>query len=462
MTYNILADTDSYKLSHFLQYPPGIRRLSAYISARKGETIFFGLQGLLADCLQRVTQDDVDEMRTLEAHGLPLNIEGFQRIVDVHGGSLPVRVEALPEGMLVPEGVPMVQVVNTDPQMAWLTTYLETAILRVWYPSTVATRAFQIRKLIRRYMERTSDEAAGAELFKLHDFGSRGVSTPATAALGGCAHLAVFRGTDTVQALIYARRRYHEAMAGFSIPAAEHSTITSWGEQNEAEAFRNMVRQFGKPGAIFAVVSDSYDLENAVRNIWGEALRDEVIASGATLVVRPDSGDPTVIPVETVKALAETFGFSVNSKGYRVLHPSVRVIQGDGINEGSISQILANLEAAGFSADNIAFGMGGQLLQYMSRDTYSFAMKANAIQEADGIWRDTFKSPATDPRKRSLAGRQAVILEDGRLTSVKLADLGSRLNLLQPVWESGEALRSETLGQIRERVEAALTGRALR
>ncbi|MBS7701469.1 nicotinate phosphoribosyltransferase [Chelatococcus sp. YT9] len=456
MTYNILADTDSYKLSHFLQYPPDTASMSSYIEARKDSTIFFGLQMILGECLHQLTQEDVDEMKEFEGHGLPINIAGFQRIIDKHYGFLPVKIEALLEGTYVPAGVPMVQVVNTDPEMAWLTSYLETALLRVWHPTTVATRSFKIRKLIRSYLDTTSDEPAGAELFKLHDFGSRGASSGLSAGIGGCAHLAIFRGTDTLQALQMAKFHYHEPMAGFSIPAAEHSTITAWGRDGEEDAYQNMIRQFGKPGAMFAVVSNSYDLDNAVRNIWCGSLLEEVKASGATLVVRPDSGDPTIIPVQTIKALAEKFGFSFNSKGYKVLHPSVRVIQGDGINETSIHKILMNLMREGFSADNIAFGMGGELLQNMSRDTHSFAMKASAREDTSGVWHDVYKDPVTDTRKRSKAGRQAVIWDDGMLKAIRLEELNGRENLLQPVWENGELQRFETLAQIRELVGQAL------
>lgn len=461
MTYNLLTDTDSYKYSHYLQYPPGTTLMSAYISARKGETVFFGLQGILNEHFNKpITQDDVDELKTLADHGLPINIEGFQRIVDQHWGRLPILISALPEGTIVPEGVPMIQIVNTDPTMPWLTSFVETALLRVWYPTTVATRSYNIRKVIRDYMRLTSDEIGDAELFKLHDFGSRGVSSPESAAIGGCAHLTCFRGTDTVQALMYARRHYGEPMAGYSIPGAEHSTITSWGREGEVDAYRNMIQRFAKPHSIFAVVSDSYDLYNAIDNIWGKTLLDEVKATGATLVVRPDSGDPTVVPVAAVARLAETFGFTVNSKGYKVLDKSVRVIQGDGINERSIDDILGHLKVRGFSADNIAFGMGGELLQNLTRDTHSFAMKASARQDSKGAWHDVYKDPATDRRKGSLKARQAVIMQDGKLMAIPRLDLHDvNANLLRAVWARGPVGPGVTLADVRLRIDQSLWSR---
>src|SRR5699024_5247826 len=142
----------------------------------------------------------------------------------------------------------------------WLPSYLETLLLRVWYPITVATLSWHVRQTIGRFLERTSDEAETQLPFKLHDFGARGVSSLESAAIGGAAHLVNFQGTDTLAALMLARAYYHEPMAAFSIPAAEHSTITVWGRDHEVDAYRNMLAHFAKPGALLSVVSDSYDI----------------------------------------------------------------------------------------------------------------------------------------------------------------------------------------------------------
>ena len=183
-------------------------------------------------------------------------------IVNAHGGRLPVRIRAVPEGTLVPVHHVLATIENTDPACAWLTSFLETALLRVWYPTTVATNSWATKQLIARYLDQTGDPAGLP--FKLHDFGARGVSSLESAMLGGLSHLVNFMGTDTMSALLGARVYYGEPMAGFSIPAAEHSTITAWGRDGEAAAYRNMLRQFAKPGSIVAVVSDSYDLDHAV------------------------------------------------------------------------------------------------------------------------------------------------------------------------------------------------------
>lgn len=455
---NLILATDSYKHSHFLQYPPETRAISAYIEARPndfaGEVLFMGLQPFLIDYLARpITQADIDEAEAIcTAHGVPLNRDGWQIILDDHGGFLPLEIRALPEGMIVPTGVPLVQVETTDPRLPWLATFIETALLRaVWYPTTVATLSRQCRLIIRAGLEQTSEDVEGQLPFKLHDFGARGVSSGESAGLGGMAHLVNFMGTDTMEGLIAARHYYGAEMPGFSIPAAEHSTMTSWGREREEAAYANMLDAFDGEGRLVAVVSDSYDLDVALTGIWGGTLRDKVLARKGTLVVRPDSGDPVETPVRAVKALWEAFGGTVNAKGYRVLDPHVRVIQGDGMTPATIAQLIDRLIAEGFAIDNLAFGMGGGLLQQVNRDTLRFAMKANAMRDTAGVWHDVAKAPATDPGKASKAGRLAVVRESGRLLAKRMDAVAEADDLLRPVWRNGTMLVRHTFDEVRAR-----------
>lgn len=454
---NLILNTDSYKFSHYLQYPPETRAISSYVEARgqseQPEVVFFGLQMFLKEYLSKpVTMGDVEEAEVIvTAHGLPFNRAGWTHIVAQHGGFLPLLIEAIPEGTLVRRGVPVAQIVNTDPACYWLTSYIETALLRaIWYPSTVASHSRKVKQIIQPVLEKTCDDPASVLPFRLHDFGARGTTSFEQAGLGGAAHLVNFMGTDTVSGVLYARRYYGAEMAGFSIPASEHSTMTSWGPEREAEAYANMIDRFGGSG-LYAVVSDSYDINNAVSDIWGKQLKDRVKAAGGTLVVRPDSGDPVETPVQVIRQLAYHFGTRLNGKGYKVLDDSVRVIQGDGISPADIGLILSRLEAFGFSAENIAFGMGAGLLQKVNRDTYSFAMKANARQDAAGAWHDVYKRPATMNLKASKAGRQAVVEGAGGLEAARIDQLANRQNLLQPVWRDGELLREWSFDEVRAR-----------
>jgi len=367
-----------------------------------------------------------------------------------HKGLLPVEIRAVPEGMVIPTHNVLATVVNTDPNVPWLTSFLETALLRaIWYPTTVATLSWHAKQTIRAALVKSSDNPEAELLFRLHDFGGRGVSSDESAQLGGSAHLVNFRGTDTVAGILAARRYYNEPMAGFSIPAAEHSTITSWGRDSETSAYKNMVTQFARPGSIFAVVSDSYDIMNAVNHIWGETLRDDVVNSGATLVVRPDSGDPVVVPVDVVEALGERFGSEVNCKGFRVLNKAVRVIQGDGMNIDSIKTLYDNLLARGWSAENVAVGMGGGLLQSVTRDTNRFAMKASAAK-INGEWQDVYKDPVTDKGKRSKRGRLILTRERGKWETMSMDSGYNWADMLVPVYRDGKLLRDYTFQEIRD------------
>lgn len=463
---NIILSTDSYKASHFLQYPPGTSNVFSYIEARgngQRKVVFFGLQMYVKKYLSKpITKEHIDAAEAIiKAHGEPFNRAGWEYIVEKYGGYIPVTIKAVKEGRQVPTGnvLVTVQCTENDPNIAWVVNYIETGLMRsVWYPTTVATVSRQIYELIYGFLRQTSEDPDGVVKFKLHDFGARGVSSKESAAIGGLAHLVNFFGTDTLEAIVQAKMYYNENMAGFSIPAAEHSTITSWGRAHEADAYRNMVNQF-KAGGIVAVVSDSYDIFNACSKVWGEELKDEVINSGATVVVRPDSGDPVTVVQRCVDILGEKFGYTTNAKGYKVLHPSIRVIQGDGVNYDSIYDILASLKRNGWSAENVAFGMGGALLQHPNRDTYSFAMKCAAIRK-DGLWLDVSKDPVTDMRKRSKAGRIS-LYEDKNTGELKtertefVDQVGRYANyseVLVPVYQNGRILKEYTLSEVRQNV----------
>lgn len=455
MKSNLILNTDSYKASHWLQYPANTENVFSYIESRGGKyghTVFFGLQGWLKEYLtEPITKENIEEAAAFwSVHGEPFNREGWEYILKKHNGRLPVRISAVAEGSVIPVNNALVTIEATDPKCYWLVSYLETALLRaVWYPTTVATISWTIKQIIRHYLEETGDVSGIS--FKLHDFGSRGVSSMESASIGGAAHLVNFMGTDTVSGALWAMKNYNTPVPAFSIPAAEHSTITAYGREGEEEAYRNMLRQYAKPGALLACVSDSYDIYNAVDNLWGKKLKKEVIDSGAIVVVRPDSGDPTTVVLEVAKLLDKNFGSMINTKGYKVLN-NVRIIQGDGINEDSIRSILEALKQAGFSADNVAFGMGGALLQHMNRDTNQFAMKASAIK-VNGEWRDIYKDPVTDPGKRSKRGRLVLIRENGAIKTVSRDEGEGREKLLKVVWENGELVKEWTFDQVRKNAE---------
>lgn len=441
MRHNLILDTDSYKSSHYLQYPPGTQGMFSYFESRGGKfdkTLFFGLQYLLKEFLTKpVTIDDVEEAADFFAlHGEPFPYEQWLYVVRNLGGKLPIRIRAVPEGSVLTTHSVLMTVESTDPKVFWIVSWLETMFVRLWYPTTVATQSFYIKKMIKEFLNDTADDPNAEINFKLHDFGSRGVSSTESAGIGGMSHLVNFFGSDTVEGVRFANRYYDCAMAGFSIPASEHSTITSWGRDGEVSAFRNMIKQFGKPGGLVACVSDSYDLWSAVENLWTGELLEEVKKSGCTLVIRPDSGNPSKIVNELLQRIHKKLGTTINSKGYRVLPSYFRIIQGDGVNYDSIRDILNLAKISGFSASNIAFGMGGALLQQLNRDTQKFAYKCSSVR-INGQDVDVYKDPITDPGKKSKRGR----LDHSQL---------------QTVYENGKMLVETTMDEVRTRVNEAL------
>jgi nicotinamide phosphoribosyltransferase len=281
-----------------------------------------------------------------------------------------------------------------------------------------------------------------------------------SAGIGAAAHLVNFMGTDTITGVLFAREYYNAGVSGFSIPAAEHSTITSWGRDGEVDAYRNMLTQFARPGTILAVVSDSYDIYNAASELWGEELRQQVIDSGATVVIRPDSGDPVEVNRKLVEILGDKFGYTTNSKGFKVLN-NVRLIQGDGINELTVRSILGTFMAMGWSADNIAFGMGGALLQQLDRDTLKFAMKCSSMQtvrwpHSDPMWYDVVKDPITDSGKKSKAGR-VTLWKSGREYFSCVGKpktwtdygVGDATEVLEEVYRDGKLVKEITFEEVR-------------
>ena len=449
---SLVLDTDSYKFSHWVQYPPNTTGMFSYLESRGGKwshTVFFGLQYYLKEYLTTpVTMEQVEEAKEFcSLHGEPFNYEGWKYIVEKHGGYLPVKIKAVPEGSVIPVSNIMMSVESTDPKVFWVVSYIETMLVRLWYPITVATQSWQIKQMISKYMEETGGAMEGV-LFKLHDFGSRGVSSRESAMLGGAAHLVNFRGSDTVAGIWMANKYYDEPMAGFSIPASEHSTMTMWGRENEWKAYANMLNQY-KDSPLFACVSDSYDIYNAAENLWGRLLKGQVENRDGMVVIRPDSGDPVTVVAALLDILAERFGFTTNEKGYRILN-HVRILQGDGVNYDSIKDLLEATKSRGYSVDNIAFGMGGALLQQLNRDTQKFAFKCSWA-EIDGKSVDVYKSPATDSGKNSKRGRLDLeLVGDG----VRTVAEGTRYrSLLEVIFENGKILKEYSLKEVRSNTE---------
>ena len=349
-----------------------------------------------------------------------------------------------------------------DERIIALTTYMETMIMRLWAPTTVATTSYHIKEVIYDGLLKSADDADAEIAFKLHDFGSRGVSGMETAAFNGAAHLVNFMGSDTTVGIMAANIGYNEEMSGFSIPATEHSTTTSFGRDGEEVFIGQMFDEFAKQDAIFATVADSYDIKHFVDHIVPKFLK-RLRASGATWVIRPDSGDPVLTPVELVKRLGRIAGFTYNGKGYKVLD-NVRVIQGDGIDINDVKEIVRLLLEDNWSISNIAFGMGGGLLQKNNRDTLKFAMKACA-KFKDGVWEDVYKDPTiydattwepiSSSFKKSMAGRLELMRKGNDFKTVRVEEVAELeaqgyTAMLETVYDNGVLVRDMTFEEVRD------------
>jgi len=466
---NILTLTDSYKTSHWKQYPKGTTKVYSYLESRGGKfdnTMFYGLQYFIKQYLsgQVVTEEKIQRAKKFwDAHLGPnhFNEAGWRHILDKHNGHLPVRIKAVPEGTVVKTGNVLVTVENTDPEVPWLTNFLESILLQVWYPTTVGTLSREVKKNLINYLKKTTsynpEEISGVVAFMLHDFGFRGVSSVESSGLGGSSHIINFMGTDTVSAILFAQEFYNtENPLAFSIPASEHSTITSWGEPFEVKAMENMLDSY--PTGLVACVSDSFDIIRACRDYWGTTLRDKILSRDGRLVIRPDSGDPVQTLKQIFHILWDKFGGTTNDKGFKVLDPHVRVIQGDGVNFESISDICNMMIEEGFSIENIAFGMGGALLQKVDRDTQKFAFKCSSIT-INGEEAEVRKNPIeinekgerVQSFKKSKAGRLKLV--DGQTVEHSHDEESDEL---VEVFLNGEVMKEWTFEEVRERAQVEI------
>jgi nicotinamide phosphoribosyltransferase len=438
-TDNIVLATDSYKLTHHAMYPEGTEFVYSYFESRKGArwdtTLWFGLQHLLQTYLEGevVTMVDVtDAAEIAQAHfgdaGM-FNLAGWTHVVEEHGGRLPLRIKAVPEGTVVPVGNVLMTVENTCPKCFWLTNFVESLLTHVWYPSTVATLSYEVKQTIVQYLDETSDSPEAVN-FMLHDFGYRGATTHEAAAIGGAAHLVNFMGTDTLPAMQLLMKHYGADLASlaFSVPATEHSVMTAQGRDGEFRVLDQLIAAY--PNGILSVVADSYDIYKFTEAVI--ARKDRILARNGRFVLRPDSvtgvnSTPESLTLRLVNMLWEGFGGTVNSKGFKVLNDQVRVLWGD--------------------VSNAVFGMGGGLLQKVNRDTQRFAFKSSA-QYRNGVWHDVQKNPL-DSSKKSKAGRLKLIRNiEGNFRTVRVEEDGA--DLLDVVFENGELTRVQTLDEIRQ------------
>ena len=470
---NVLECTDVYKLGHLLQYPEGTDYIYSYLQARTDkklpETVFFGLQYYLTEYLaKRISHFDVDKLVQIHEVILgpvrPAMLDKLYALANL--GYWPISIKAVPEGTVVPVQNVLMTITNTVPGFGWCVGFLESLLLKVWNTITVASYSLRLRRLVNAFAEATCDDFSHLP-FQVHDFGYRGVSSEETAELAGAAHLLNFYGSDTVPAVRMLMKYYdaHFPIA-LSVPATEHSVMCSTGPGGEFDAFeRLMFRTY--PDGIVSIVSDTYDLWRVLTQ-YVPRLGRRILQRNGKVVFRPDSGDPVKVicgdPTAApgtpqhrgaLNILWDTFGGTVNSKGYRVLDPHVGLIYGDGFFFERFEEVLGQMKANGFASSNLVVGIGGLLLQAHTRDELGFAIKAT-FAVIDGEPVELFKDPVTDSKKRSHKGRLALHLEDGEwVTKQGVSESEEKNGHLVEVYRDGWIRKLQSLDEIRSRIDVS-------
>lgn len=505
---NPLTRTDFYKVGHINMYPKGTTVIYSNFTPRSsalaqvsrlfdGKVVFFGLQGVIKEFLIRnfnegfFTQKKehviAQYKRRLDL-SLGENVINVDHIAALHDlGYLPIKIKALPEGSRVNIKVPVFTITNTHPDFAWLTNYLESALsAELWKPITSATTAYEFRKLLDKVAEETGANKAFVD-FQGHDFSFRGMSGSHDAAISGAGHLLSFLGTDTIPAIDYLEEYYGADQSvqpvGFSVPATEHSVacaniaVTSGSQsdsdQNRFESERVFIKSLLKqfPEGIVSYVSDTYDYWRVLTEIL-PSIKDEILdrtrkaKTFAKLVIRPDSGDPvkiicgelngngsTASEKGTIQCLWDTFGGTVNDKGYKVLDPCIGVIYGDSITIERATEILDTLRNMGFSSENIVFGIGSYTYQHVTRDSFGFAMKAT-YAECNGKAFDLCKDPKTgNGTKKSAKGllRVEKVGDDFVLFDQQTKEQEEQ-GVLYTVFQDGVLVYEENLSSVKNRL----------
>jgi nicotinamide phosphoribosyltransferase len=258
-----------------------------------------------------------------------------------------------------------------------------------------------------------------------------------------------YYGTDTIEAVRWGKSRYGKIACGYSVFATEHSTTTIYTKEGELKAYTHFLT-VAPTDKLVSIVIDSYDTENAVKNLLGKKLKDVILARSAPTVCRPDSGDPVEMSLKVVSWLWEIFGGTVNKNGFKTLNPKIRVIYGDGINLNSIDAICKNLVDNKFSIENIVFGMGGKLLQSsVDRDTFMDACKV-CYAEINGVGMDIYKDPVTDTGKKSKRGKLKLIKKNGSYNTVRAEEYPDIQDELVTVFENGNLLNEITFDEVRK------------
>lgn len=479
---------DGYKVGHKFQYPEGTTLVYSNLTPRKSrsaevdEIVFFGLQYFIKEYLisqfdelffKKPKAEVLKQYARIMDNYLGKDSISYQHIADLHDlGYLPLEIKALPEGSLVPMRVPVFTIKNTVPEFFWLTNMLETLMSAIlWKPCTSATTAFQYLKTFTKYAKETVGSDMGFIPWQGHDFSFRGMSGIEDATMSGAAHLLSFAGTDTIPAIDFLETFYHadceKELIGGSVPATEHSVMCMGTQGDEIKTFERLIQDI-YPAGIVSIVSDTWDFWKVITEFLPE-LKSKIVARNGKVVIRPDSGDPVKIIIGdtdaplgspeykgAIECMWETFGGTITEAGYKLLDSHIGLIYGDSITTERQVAILEGLKQKGFASYNVVLGIGSYTYEYVTRDTFGFAMKAT-YGEVNGEGRDIFKDPKTDDGTKKSAKGLMQVYRDAATGKLALKDqctwAEEAQGELKTVFKDGALLVDVTLAEIRNRIK---------
>lgn len=484
---NILSLCDAYKISHKAQYPEGTTMVYSNWTIRKSRIpnvdhyVFFGLQYFIKEYLIKRFNEEFFYLpkeqalapfkRRINAYLGETDLSHFEKLHDL--GYLPIQINALPEGSLIPVRIPCFTIWNTHPDFYWVTNYLETIMsTTIWGGINSATIAHQFAKIRDKYMELTGSNPAMRD-WLLHDFSYRGMFGNEAAMISGSAFLLSSCGTDCIPAIDFLEEYYDadatsEVVAG-SVPATEHSVQCAGTQESELETYRRLLTKV-YPTGIISIVSDTWDYWNVLTVILPE-LRETILARNGKLVIRPDSspktpleiicGDPDAYPTSpewygSLRLLYEIFGGSTNDKGFIVLDSHIGLIYGEAISIELYEKICAKMMEMGFDISNLVVGIGSYSMTYHTRDTLGQAIKATYC-EINGNKVPIFKAPKTDDGTKYSAKGLIAVYDHGN-GDITMDDNVSWSEVhncdMEPVFKDGKQLYFQSLSDIRQRLNS--------
>lgn len=468
---NIIVDTDYYKITHHLAYKRGLSNLYSYGEARIGaefdHVVFFGLQQYIYQSLlgNVVTDELIEEAERKNAawSGFPqyFNKKMWKHIKDKYNGVLPIRIKAIPEGMRVPISTPLFTIEALDPISVPLVNHIETELSHIWYPITIASNSFEIKKDLYKLL--TENGTPEAIEYMCHDFGYRGCTCPQQAERGGMAHMLNFRGSDTCRAdraidFYYGTK---EKSILQSVFATEHSTAQVFGSGSGEYDYVNWLLDNAPDTAIISAVIDTHDAMNFIENvITREDIKSKILARSGKFVARHDSGQKEELTNRSLVSMANNFGYSWNKKHYQILNPKTGLLWGDDMERKTIKGLHTSINVNKWSSDNLLTGSGGGLLQKdKNRDTLKFAIKAS-FGTVDGKDINLIKNPATQPNKKSKTGKLKVNEANGKFITISSAEetpqmFNGYIDTMETVFEMGQLIKEHTFDEIRKRTQDA-------